>query len=175
MAPQAKLLILLAASPLLVLTLHTVVSRALTIFKPEVSPQKVCMWCVLFGNIPVGLLLSYFVLIGATAQNVEVLPTVLYSVIVYNALGYCYFHTFNMSETGRRVRILYELYRSGGLGTAEIASLYDVEDMLSVRIERLLSMGQVKVRPHALLRRKDNGLLGRTYRLSTAKIICQKN
>jgi hypothetical protein len=50
-----------------------------------------------------------------------------------------------MSETGRRVRILYELYRSGGLGTAEIASLYDVEDMLSVRIERLLSMGQVKV------------------------------
>jgi hypothetical protein len=103
------------------------------------------MWCVLFGNIPMGLLLGYFVLGGAAAQNVGVLPAVLYALVAYNALGYCYFHTYNMSETGRRVRILYELYRSGGLGAPEIASLYDVEDMLAVRIERLLSMGQVKV------------------------------
>jgi hypothetical protein len=91
-----------------------------------------------------GLLLGHFVLKGAAPHNV--LSTVIYSLVVYNALGYSYFQLFNMSETGRRIRILLEIYRAGGLGASEIASLYDVREMFEVRIDRLISMGQVKER-----------------------------
>ena len=135
-----KILIMLVVSPILILALHAVVSRYFTRYKPAVSRQIVCAICILIGHIPMAMSLWYFVMIDVQ----EALPTILYSLVVYNAIGYSYFHIFNMSETARRIRLLYELYLAGQLKSSDISSSYNPQDILLVRIDRLISMGQIK-------------------------------
>ncbi len=140
----ARLLILLILSPLVVLTLHTVVSRYYRGRVVDTSPQMVSILCVLLGHIPMGFSIWYLVLKDFLSAPDRLISTALYSLVVYNAMGYTYFHVFNMSETSRRIRILYEIYRAGALSQPDIARLYDTDDMVSVRIERLVLMGQIK-------------------------------
>lgn len=80
-----------------------------------------------------------------TSRPEEFIWSSIYGLIVYTALGYSYFHIFNMSETARRIRILYEIYTSKQLKASDIASLYNANDMLNNRLERLLSIKQIKL------------------------------
>jgi hypothetical protein len=92
--------------------------------------------------LPVSILLVLFGLFGSITETL--LPTLIYSILVYLSLGYTYFHLFNMSETARRIRLLYEI-ESGlydparGTGQAEATSI-------ATRIERLEGLGQVQLR-----------------------------
>ncbi len=89
------------------------------------------------------LLLLFF---GSLAlDNGLLLSTVLYSVVVYLALGYTYFHLFNMSETARRIRLLYEI-ESGFFTVAETpaAGASPVQISLATRLERLEGLGQIE-------------------------------
>lgn len=144
MDSMIKTIILLAISPFLILILHALVSRYFSRYKPLVSRQVVCALCILAGNMPMVLLFWYFVISSMTNIWTETAPTIFYVIIVYNALGYSYFHMFNMSETARRIRILYELYKTGGLNTSALVKLYGVDNVLSVRVDRLISTGQIK-------------------------------
>lgn len=144
MNSTAKIIILLGVSPFLILAIHAVASRYFLRYRPKTSRQIICVLCILTGHIPMVLLLWHFVIADMASIQHKILPTIFYALIIYNTLGYCYFHIFNMSETSRRVRILYELYRAGSLSASDVASLYDVQDILSVRIDRLISMGQIK-------------------------------
>lgn len=64
--------------------------------------------------------------------------------IAYSSLGYCYFHFINIGETGRRIRILRELYDSkDGLSLDELLARYNFNDILGKRITRLLQNRQV--------------------------------
>ena len=64
----------------------------------------------------------------------------LYDLIFFNCTAYAYFHVFNLSETGRRIRILLELLDGVTPDTA-----YAAQDMVRQRLGRLLLMGQVRL------------------------------
>jgi hypothetical protein len=60
------------------------------------------------------------------------------------ALGYCYFHFVNLGETARRIRILRELLEAGGsLSEADLLAHYSAEEMVRLRIARLMDNGQL--------------------------------
>lgn len=66
------------------------------------------------------------------------------NIIIYGALGYCYFHFINLGITARRIRILRELYASeGGLTLNELLKQYNAGNMISKRLDRLLGSGQI--------------------------------
>ena len=71
--------------------------------------------------------------------------SIIYIVLAFNAFSYSYFHLFNMSETGRRVRMLREI-EAGRLKTEkEIQNVYSVTDMIEERLHRLQDLGQIKM------------------------------
>jgi hypothetical protein len=141
---MVRFLIILAFSPVLVLVLHSIASQIITPRRPELSRQFICIASSLAGNIPMAIVLWYGTLSGLIDRPVELIIAAIYALIVYNALGYSYFHLFNMSETARRVRVLSEINSAGKLTTQEIITIYDMGDMFDVRINRLLSMKQIK-------------------------------
>jgi len=80
-------------------------------------------------------------------HGAEVLPMIIANMIIYGALGYCYFHFINLGITARRIRILRELYASGsGLSLKELLMRYNAGDMINKRLERLLGSGQIVLR-----------------------------
>jgi hypothetical protein len=66
---------------------------------------------------------------------------------IYLCLSYNYFHFINMGETARRIRIIREIYDSpNGLSEGDILTRYNSEQMIELRIERLLSKKQVTLK-----------------------------
>lgn len=95
-----------------------------------------------FLGLTVEILLDVFLTRGmGLPDRVDV---VLPNVITFLFLIYCYFHFFNLGETGRRIRILLELAQSPeGLTEAEILARYDGNEILSRRIDRVKMAGQL--------------------------------
>ncbi len=82
------------------------------------------------------------------------------NLVMYLVLSYLYFHFINLGETGRRIRLLRELYDSReGLSLDELLARYNGKEVLENRIQRLINNGQVILRanryyigrPHMLL------------------------
>ena len=66
------------------------------------------------------------------------------NLIIYFALGYCYFHFINLGETARRIRILREIYDShDGLSTDGILERYNADEIVEKRLRRLINNGQI--------------------------------
>ncbi len=136
-------LILLSCTPLLIFILHIAVTRVFMRYKFDIPNQVIVIICSFVGHIPMAAAL-WMVYLRYLTTPVELFWAIIYSLIVYNILAYCYFHIFNMSDTARRVRILYEIYNSKQLKESDIASLYSANNMLDSRLERFLSMKQIK-------------------------------
>jgi hypothetical protein len=85
------------------------------------------------------------ILVGVKAASWSVwLDRALPDTVAYLAFGYSYFHFFNMSETGRRMRLMIELYlATGGLTSSELLQRYSPDDVVSLRIARLSTAGQI--------------------------------
>ncbi len=136
-------LILLTCTPLLIFILHIAATRVFMRYKFDILNQVIVIICSFVGHIPMAAAI-WMVYLRYLTTPVELVWTLIYSLIVYNILAYCYFHIFNMSDTARRVRILYEIYNSKQLKESDIASLYSANNMLDSRLERFLSMKQIK-------------------------------
>jgi len=66
------------------------------------------------------------------------------NLLIYSALGYCYFHFINLGETARRIRMLNEIYHSeGGLSDEDILKRYNSNMIVDLRLKRLLSNNQL--------------------------------
>lgn len=65
----------------------------------------------------------------------------------YLALAYCYFHFFNLGETGRRMRLIIELRsRPGAMTCDELLLRYSAGELMGRRIDRLVADGQIGLR-----------------------------
>jgi len=74
----------------------------------------------------------------------EALALACANLTIYACLAYCYFNFINMGETARRIRLLRELYDSGpGLNKEEILSRYNAEEVVGLRMRRLLNNHQI--------------------------------
>lgn len=96
-----------------------------------------------FGFLCIFLIELYFFYTKIVAPY-DFLPFLVANLIIYSALGHCYFTFINLGETARRIRILRELYDSGqGLSLDEILERYDAKEIIERRIARLLNNGQI--------------------------------
>jgi len=93
-----------------------------------------------------GLIILATLHFGTSSLMEEKLSLFIVNLIIYGCFSYAYFTFINMGETARRIRILRELYSSGtGLTKEEIVEHYSSRDIISVRINRLLSNKQIKL------------------------------
>ena len=140
MSHLSAYLLLLTLSPLLVLVIH---SPAIRIFGcgKSFSPQLAVGLSILIGYGVIALFAWIFHLRYLGAGNL--FWAVFYSFIVYTCLAYSYFHFFNISETARRFQILVVLNSYGRVYRRDLALKYNVANMIKVRLERLIQIGQL--------------------------------
>ena len=136
------IIMLLFFSQIFLIVLHIITLRIIRNKKANFSPLLIAVKCALLGNIPL-LIALWLLLAAAHKDSTQIVTAILYSLIVYNGMAYSYCHIFNMSETARRIRILYELKLSDGSKYEDISNKYRTEDMLNIRLERLKDMGQI--------------------------------
>ncbi|MGE4132099.1 MAG: hypothetical protein AB7F86_10715 [Bdellovibrionales bacterium] len=66
--------------------------------------------------------------------------------LLYSFGAYTYFHVFNMSETSRRIRMIVRIGRTPGCTLDSLKDLYHAEEMINVRLDRLVALGQIEKR-----------------------------
>jgi hypothetical protein len=116
---------------------HGLVERLVLSRRNDLSPQVVLVKLTLALDT---VLMGAIVL--AILDSVEVASCVIYSQIFFNAYAYAYFHIFNLSETGRRIKMLVAL-RSSERRSAGADDNYSPRDMIAMRLVRLEQMGQI--------------------------------
>jgi hypothetical protein len=133
-----------AAACVALLLLHVALARLWFARHPLMSPQKATVQLSLALNLPLVLVLA---LHPAVPSGTDFAWSVVWSLMFFNFFAYAYFHVFNLSETGRRIRLLLQLLDSGERFTPVSALAekgYDGRYMVEQRLERLTQMGQIK-------------------------------
>ena len=69
--------------------------------------------------------------------------TLIYFILGFNSVAYSYFHMFNMSETARRIRILFCLEENREVEEDLVVSNYSPASMLRNRLDRLIQFGEI--------------------------------
>jgi hypothetical protein len=128
---------ILLGTPLWIFLVQALVCR-LSSFR-GLPRQKMAVLCCLAGTILVCLSIKFLEGRGWGEQLAD------WIFVGMSALGlsHVYFHVFNMSETARRIRILTELKQDRKLGD-EGESGYSATNMFRVRLERLVSLHQIR-------------------------------
>ena len=85
------------------------------------------------------LILLLFVMIVAALSQLKIIDLV-YLSLMCALEGYFIFHIFNLSQTGRRVRLLIDLYNNNLPGGHK---RYSNNEIVQKRVNRLISMGQI--------------------------------
>lgn len=138
----ANYLKLLAFSPILVMGIHALLIRICRIGRIQAVPQIAAGFSILLG-LPLAAVFSWFIFFQ-TLPAEDRLGAGLYGFLVYGGLSYSYFHLFNLSETARRLRILYVLVSKRKMGLKELNAYYGQENMVSTRLMRLVETGQLR-------------------------------
>lgn len=141
MTPTAALALLMALSPLIILIQHILFSR----MSPGKPPQAVAIRTLVFSYIPMALICWYGILSSPSLTGQERACGFIYAAVVYSCLAYAYFHVYNMSETARRVRIMHEIFKAGGLSRESIIAIYGTPDILKVRLDRLVHLKELEL------------------------------
>ena len=143
MSVHVKVVLLIVASQVFLWLLELALFRILPKDKVGPSPLLIALKGALFVNIPL-LLVSWALLVRNEPQPDERIWAIVYILLTYNGLAYAYCHIFNMSETSRRIRILYELSLAGRLRYEDLAAKYGATNIFDARIERLVTMRQIE-------------------------------
>lgn len=121
--------------------LHIFLLRIFGLFKTPFSRQKGVIISCLSGFILLGFLFAIWINYISIGTWPSIFLSGFYLFSVYILSAYVYFHIFNMSETARRIRILEEIRKIGFVKNDDIARKYSCQDMVSVRLNRLLALG----------------------------------
>jgi hypothetical protein len=157
-------LILLLISILSPFPFQIILVRGFGLFREKDSRQKGPIWAGIAGlGLTICLYLSWIFNFPSPSFGGYFLSG-FYLFGVYSISAYVYFHIFNMSETARRVRILAELYRVPGQAWEELEKRYQEDDMVNIRLERLIALGEIKLE-------KDSYRVDRGCLLIPAKLI----
>lgn len=137
---QTKILIFVVLFPVFLFLFHIPLSRACR----RVQPQALTI-LMLVLSLPLLLLFLSFALAGSGESLPRALSAAVYFAAACLGCEIVYFHLFNMGETARRVRILGEILRRGSMTEEEIGSAYSGEDIVSLRLDRLVGTGQLSL------------------------------
>ena len=127
-----QILIMLIIAALSLLFTHALLERFFLFLEIKKSPQILLINIVIFLNVTLVFFLTFFFF-----ESPDLIYIFIYSLIFFNCISYSYFHLFNLSETGRRIRFLMDL-------EAKQVNVYNSEEIILRRINRLSLMGQIK-------------------------------
>ncbi len=166
MRPEPSSCFLLAAVICLLIpfAVHLLLVRGFGLFRRTELRQKGVFFSVLVGIVPLAAAGLVWAAAAAPGDPAGLIGGLLYLFLIYLLAGYVYFHFFNMSETARRVRLLIESSKTGSLNKADLKKLYPHQDIVSVRIERLTALGELR-------RSGERYFLGNRVLLLPAKLI----
>jgi hypothetical protein len=138
MSPLFRILLCVLASPALLYAAHLVVVR---LFRKG-SPHSALTWLIIVMQAAV-LVLVWAAALQGSSSGLQALAALAYASVASFGFSVIYFFVFIMGETGRRIRILHEIRESSALSEAQILSLYSSDDILDMRLARLVEMGQL--------------------------------
>lgn len=138
------LLLLLLASPLGIFLLQAALSRMLRLLRLSVAPQLLALGIVGIGNIPIIWLAWKWVFAGLAGDWLSIACGLILVIGTYHGLSFCYFNLLNLSETSLHVHILMELLLSGSAPAIDLEARYGVKEMMEVRVERMITLGQLR-------------------------------
>lgn len=125
--------------------LHILISRSSF---PVISQQGLIIKITLILNLAILInFISYF------DMNQFV-----FNIISFNCLAYSYFHFFNLSDTGRRIKILIMIYEKKNINN------YSSKEMIENRLIRLQKFGWIK-------KNRNNYEISKNYPLLIFKIL----
>ena len=136
--PVLRLIFVLLSAPVVIFSVHLFLARLRrSASRPLVAVEAIAASAVPMAIASWHLALRFF----PPGEGVQ---AVIYTIVVYGCLANAYFHFFNMSESARRIRILYEVYKAGSLSPAAFESLYKTTGIISIRLRRLLELKQLR-------------------------------
>jgi len=140
MTPEAKCAAVLVAAPAALPFFHGALNRLLRVCGARAPRQAAAVLAVLLG-CPLALAACW-----RWSWTLEprdwLVGSAAYALVAYLAFGYAYFHLYNLTETGRRIRILDEFRRGGAMTVEELEARYAPSGMLKVRLDRLVDLGE---------------------------------
>jgi hypothetical protein len=143
MVSTGTLLMLLILSPLVTFLVHAVAHRALG--RAGLRPTA-------HSSAAVALAGAFAILVGTGWRlgafgddPATALCAFAYVATVSGALGILYLDVVNIAETSLHMHVLLELAWNDGMPVAELLERYGAERMITTRIERLASLGQVRI------------------------------
>jgi hypothetical protein len=129
-------------SPAFIFVTHVLVTRLITAMRLTVQP-------LLTGVLAVVISLAWLAPVtwAIFLKNISLVPdlwvAVLYGILTYGGLAFCYFQVFAMTETARRLHILHELYTKKGMTLSQLEAEYGASQMLETRLHRMVEIGQL--------------------------------
>jgi hypothetical protein len=145
MSWPGSLLVLLAVSPIVMFVAHAIAYRALSRAGARPSAHSSAL-IALAGAFVAVCAVAWRLGIFDPSQGVTTaLCTVAYLAAVYGALGILYIDVVNIAETSLHMHLLLELAWSGGVPVADLLERYSADRMIAARLERLTSIGQVRI------------------------------
>jgi len=116
-------------------------TRGAGLFREKARRQKGAIAAILAGYFPA--LGGFTVWIINCQEEDSLLMTLGVLLLVYSSFAYAYFHLFNMSETARRIHILSQGGENGFLGKEGVEKNYTGEQMVQIRLERLVALREL--------------------------------
>lgn len=100
-----------------------------------------------FGFLCGSIVLIVCEILAYQAPEADWLFLICVNLIIYFCLSYCYFNFINMGETARRIRLLRELGEApAGLTKGDILKRYNAQEIINIRINRLMNNSQIVLR-----------------------------
>ena len=128
-------LVLLPLPPLAVFMTQCILNR---FFKGR-NPQAIAMLAMILGAPLFALFLRFPQFAPKTTTTIWFWA---YMALFYASGAYAYFHVFNMSETSRRIRLLFVVAK--GRPTLSSDGPFDASAMFQARLSRLEAIGQIR-------------------------------
>jgi hypothetical protein len=145
MSPLASLLAVLAVSPILVFIAHAIAYRALDRTGAKPTAHSSAMLALIGAFIPVGVATWRLGFFDPGQGAAAALCAVVYVMAVYGALGILYLDVVNIAETSLHMHLLLELAWGGAVPLADLLERYSADRMIAARLERLTSLGQLRI------------------------------
>jgi hypothetical protein len=138
-------LLLLGASPLLMLVAHAIGYRVLCRFGAKPTAHSSALVALLGAFLPVCAIAWRLGAFDQSQSGATAWCALLYLVAVYGALGILYVDVVNIAETSLHMHLLLELSWHGDRPVADLLERYSAERMVATRLERLASLGQLRI------------------------------
>ena len=138
------LALLLIVSPLIMFVAHAIAFRTLNRRRGATAHSSAFV-ALLAAFLPVCGVAWRFGVFDTSQGLTAALCAFAYVTVVYGALAVLYIDVVNIAETSLHMHLLLELAWSGATPVADLLERYSADRMIAARLERLTSLGQVRV------------------------------